>query len=346
MKRAILNASDTGAAESTAHMLECAGYSVARPDDALLHQVRWEARCQGAFSVAEMVRDWGYSPVRVDRLASPDDVKTCDLFVDVKAHVNYAGIVGRWPHLAGKVLWLCLNGGNPCKRTDGLPWADPPCPVVTHNQWYARETILKSESPWGGSKYEECLAPWIDRAYTCYPPYRRLAERRRAGMTGPPVCLVHRVAHWGYGHLVEPFKALGVKFYGGGDGNERLLPHDEAMTQLHSSLCLVHVKNGDTVGYAVVEAMASGCPVVCTQHYIDETRLHELLVPGETCLTFDDGRDGGDAIGSLAAVLARLRDPTANRLIGEQGRARMTALQWEAGRDAAGWREWMRRNFK
>jgi hypothetical protein len=319
---AILNAADTGATESTAHMLESVGYSVARPGPELLHQIRWEARCQGAFSVEELVEKWGYSPARVPALASPEDVADAALFVDVKGHVNYGGIVARWPNLAGKALWLCLNGGDPLKRTDGLPWADPPCPVLTHNQWYDT----------------------VPRAYVCYPPYRRMGERRREGIDGPPLCLVHNVARWGYGRLVEPLKALGVKFYGGGDGNDELTPHDRAMERLHSARCLVHVKEGDTVGYAVVEAMAAGVPVVCARRYVEETRLQALLEPGVTCLTWDDG---GDEVGALAAILERLRDPVANQSVGAAGRARLDRLQWDEAipADRNGFAGFMCRNF-
>jgi hypothetical protein len=341
MKKAILNIADVGALESTSHMLESVGYVVSRPGPELLEEIRWQARCEGVYSVEELVEDWGYAQPSVNALASPGDVKSCDLFVDVKAHVNYPRIVEYWPCLKGKVLWCCLNGGDPLKRTDGLPWVNPPCPVLTNNQWYTQTHRIGSQDC-DHPLYAKALpVPWIGRAYACYPPYQRLEQRKRICASGPPICLVHNVGKWGYGNLVEPLKALGVRFYGIGDGNECVIPHTEAMLRLEQAVCMVHLKIGDTVGYATVEAMAASVPLVVTQQYIDETRLYRLLEPERTCLTFDPE----NAVETLSAVLDRLQNPVENQEIGGRGRLQLEEVQWNAYRDGPGFEDFLRRNF-
>ena len=311
MKRAILNIADTGALESTAHMLERIGYVCMRPGNELLHELR-QANLANVLSIDDLVKDWGYARPCGPMPAFREDMQSCDLFVDTKAHTNYPKIVARWPNLAGKVLWCCLNGGDPTKRTDGEPWADPPCPVLTNNQWY--------EGP---------------RFYTCYPLYVRFDERKRSGIDGPPVCLVHNVERWGHGELVKPLQDEGVMFYGV-NSPHCMLPHAQAMHELEQATCMVHLKCGDTVGYAVVEALAAKVPVLCTTRYIEETRLGALLEPGKTCLAFHDAP-------SFRTAMVRVRNAAENDRIGCWGRERLRDLMW---RDADGFATFMGRNFK
>lgn len=370
-KIAIVNIADTGALETTTLMLQAVGYDCYRPDPQLLHAIRWEAQCEGCYSVEELVKDWGYDPPFLNALASLDMVDRCDLFVDVKAHVNYPRLVKRWKNLEGKVLWCCLNGGDPLKRTkyNGLEkvqdtsWSNPPCPVLTNNMWYKDQSTIcqhcvgrEPGTPDAYKMQHPCRlcngkrsipAPWAGRAYAYYPLYARLNDRNRSGIDGPPICLVHNVAGWGYGHLVEQFRALGGKCYGGGSAPDGLIPHRKVMELLSSARCMVHLKIGDTVGYAVVEAMASAVPVVCTQHYIDETRLHDLLEPYKTCVTFPDfGRTSFGLV--MLAVFERLGDPTENAKVGEAGRDRLRQVMWNPHNKEHldGWEDFLARNFK
>jgi hypothetical protein len=359
-KNAILNIADTGALESTAMMLTAAGYKCYRPGPVLLAKIR-QASATPVFSVEDLHDDFGYDWPRVNDLADLGDMASCDLFVDVKAHVNYPHLVRRWPNLAGRVLWCCLNGGDPLKRKDGLPWADPPCPVLTNNQWYnclnrcigcGAMSDLEMEEPHKSSpasRYKDCQwpvedVPWAGRAYACYPPYARLADRKRAGMDGPPVCLVHNVNGWGYGHLVETFRALGGKCYGVGcpDG---MLPYPNAMEELSHAVCVVYLKVGDTVGYATVEALASEVPFVCTSFYISETRLGQLVEPDRTCCVFDPHSQAKAQL-DLEAILRHLSNPDVNRRVGQAGRQRLLEVMWNADRDLAGFKGFLERNFK
>lgn len=307
MKTAIVNIADTGALESTVHMLEAVGYECSRPDPELIRILR-NADLEGVYSVQELSESWGYPEPIVSRLAKPADMDKADLFVDLKAHVNYPRIVKQWPSLANKVLWRCINGGDPTKRKDGLPWAEPPCPVLTDNQWY--EGYL--------------------RAYTHFPPYQRLYSRYRAiYVTGPPICLVHNVLRWGYGDIVEPLQRLGVKFYGGNcpDG---LLQYLVAMNQLSSSISMVHVKVGDSVGFATLEAMASACPILVSRFYIAETKLHKLFSHGATCITFDRPT----AVEEVKSALHVLADPDYNTKLGLAGKNRLLEIMWNKDKPA------------
>ncbi len=315
MKLAILNAADTGATESTAFMLEQAGYEVRLPTEELLAELR-RVGLENVLSVPDLVRDWGYAEPRVPRTAGVTDMHLADLFVDTKAHVNHERVVKVWQNLKNKVLWLCLNGGDPMKRTDGLPWADPPCPVLTHNQWYKNRP----------------------GACVCFPPYRRSGEVLPTKPVDSPICLVHNVARWGYGGSLPRLRMKGVRFYGGGDGNECLLPHAKVLQTLASSQYLLHLKKGDTVGYAMVEAMDLLVPFVCTQEYVRECRLEELLVPGKTCLTFDP--ENPDSLEEVNRSLANART-----ILALDARNRYRELAWQADRDLAGFLEFLGRHF-
>lgn len=315
MKKAILNIADTGALESTAHMLESIGYECRRPDNKLIGEIR-NAGLEGVYSIEELVQKWGYDYPNVTALATCLDMENIDLFVDVKAHTNYERIVGKWPNLRDRVLWCCLNGGDPTKRKDGLPWSDPPCPTLTNNQWYVS----------------------IPDSYVCYPPYIHYKDSLRMGHDGPPLCLVHNVMRWGYGGIVESLSKIGVKFYGGGDDTPNgLLTHKKSIELLEKALCMVYCKVGDTVGYAVLEAMSIGCPLVCTEHYIQETRQHWLLEPNVTCLTFNPQ----DPVKSVQKILTRLSEGEENAKLGEVARKRLGKLMWNKERDGEDFKEFM-----
>ncbi len=314
MKRAIINLADTGACESTAYMLEQVGYEVRRPDPALITELR-HFGLENVLDSESMQKDWGYDTPRVPATAAPADMFHADLFIDTKGHTNYGKIIANWPNLMSRVLWCCLNGGDPHKRKEP-EWAKPPCPVLTNNQW--------------------CYG--IQDFYTCFPPYRRMAERVRRDITGPAICLIHNAERWGYGAIVPILREhCGVRFYGT-NSPDGLLQHQQAMQQLSSAPFMLHAKIGDTMAYAVVEAIASLVPIVCTQFYIDECRLGELLEPGVTCLTFDPL----DAVESVTRIKVKLYDKDYNLRLARAALARYADLQWK---DVEGFAKFMERNF-
>jgi hypothetical protein len=361
-KTAVIQCPDTSPVESLVVMLRAAGYRCLHTSRALLATLK-DVGCDVVIpgGVAELVRGMGYDwPFPDDESAlaeaTPRDMERCDLYVDIKAQKNYAALCRRWPRLEGRVLWYRINGGRPehVIKPSGEDCGDevnPPCPVLTPNQWYAERSGL----PELGDPYPG----WAGRAYACWPPFVRIGEyypkRGRSIEAGhtpqPPVCLIHAVGNWGYGALVEAARGLGVHCYGD-RSPDGLVKHHDIPNLLANSLCLVHLKSNDAPGYALLEALAAACPVVCTRRLIWRCRMGDLLIPGETCLVFDrethDGltpADVAECTRELAGHLERLRDRAENLRIGLAGRERLKAVQWDIDRDGPGLREWMARMF-
>jgi phosphatidyl-myo-inositol alpha-mannosyltransferase len=75
---------------------------------------------------------------------------------------------------------------------------------------------------------------------------------------------------------------------------------------------------GESFGIVLIEAMAAGCAVVCSdlEAFRDVVGSHALLVPV------------GDPDRLAEAVVALLEDPTASRAMGESGRASVARFDW------------------
>lgn len=359
MKTALVNCADSGPIESLVVMLKAAGYRVTVPDAPTVAELR---RLGGLVLTNEqLVRTMGYEP----HLPLPQGtVEGADLYVDVKAHQTYHRLVERWPSLQGKVLWYRINGGKPehvvrrCKNCsikqqyaqtynvrcpdceDCGDEVNPQCPVLTPNQWYS-DGQTKANSSWS--------------FYACWPPFHRYADYSspRGARYGPPVCLIHNAEGWGYQRLIPEARKLGVRVFGRGSP-DGLLDHRAVPELLRTALAYVHLKSSDAPGYALYEALAAGCPVVCTRRLIWRCRMQELLVPGETCLVFDrethDGLTDEDVTNcthEVETALTRLAFRDYNETIGLAGRDRLRKVMWSPDRaeDVDSFREFMRRNF-
>jgi hypothetical protein len=202
--------------------------------------------------------------------------------------------------------------------------------------------------------------PWAGRAYACWPPFVRADEyypahgRPAGGAFDAPVCLVHSAAGWGYGRLFDGVRGMGVRVLGAGSP-DGLVPHRDVPAMLSRCLAMVHMKSSDAPGYALLESLAAGCPVVCSRRLIWRNFMGDLLEPGVTCLVFDrethEGLTDADVAGCTAEVrdhLERLRDPQENARIGQAGRERLKAVTWSEGRagDVESLRAFMARNFE
>lgn len=373
---AVCQVADAGPLESLVQMLSTAGYDCVIPDDPLRAELQ---RTYGnnaglVLSPRELTRGMGYDPVDVPE-GSIQSMEVCDLFVDIKAHQVYPALVRRWPRLAGKVLWYRINGGEPehtvNARGDHGDEVCPPCPVLTPNQWYGEvDDRLRSRVeplPGGGFtgprvernvRYRGVPELTRQRSFCCWPPFARINEydpgQRPAdsGRYGPPICLIHNVKGWGYHDLIDPLRKLGVKVYGRGSP-DGLLTHRDAKEMLKTSLCVVHLKSSDAPGYALYEALAAGCPVVCTGRLIWRCHMEALLEPGVTCLTFDrrQSHDGLTAdqvrqdTDDVAYYLKALADPRFNRLIGNGGRQRLDRVMWGGPAGEVRFRAWMGQMF-
>lgn len=353
MRRALLQVADTGPLESLVVMLRAVGYECYLPSD----ELRSELRELGGLVLAprDLQRGMGYE--KPMELPEADSVRGVDLFVDVKAHQTHDRLVREYPNLEKRVLWYRINGGRPEVVPGCGDEVDPPCPVLTPNQWYklaGEPTWSREEYTWIGSNVP---TPWRKglregRFYVCWPPFRRfhLYGPREQPRTAP-ICLVHNVNGWGYGALVPSVRDLGVKVYGD-RSPDGLLHHATARHLLKSALAYVHLKSNDAPGYALYEALASACPVVCTRRLVWRCRMHELLAADDTCLVFDrethDGLSAEDVENCTTEVarhLDRLADSAESLRIGNAGQSRLRKLMWDEKRDAQSFADFLARNF-
>ncbi len=379
-KKAILQVADTGPLESLVVMLNSVGYSCFLPEERLRARLR-AIGCDTVLDIKGLIDNWGYEKPFPLPEASVDDMKLCDLYVDVKGHRNGPLIWKEWPNLEHKTLWYRINGSKPehVIRADGFDCGDevnPPCPVITPNQWYKYAPSTNNEGKLEYSAHSNThkidTGHWGGRSYAFWPPFVQFMEysshrvdpsaryttaNRDNGSKYSkyehPICLIHNLAGWGYGALVEPFHALGIKMHGtrSPDG---LLQHKEIPVRLSKALAMVHLKSNDAPGYALYEALAAACPIICTRRLIWRCKMQDLLIPDETCLVFDrethdtlSQQDVLDCTKEVSEHLQKLSDPSFNRIIGEAGRARLKEVMWNQcnTQDVDSLRQFMIRNF-
>lgn len=375
IKLAILQVADAGPLESLVDMLGAIGIPSATcsPD---LQRVLRDLGCDTVLDHRDLTRQLGYdAPMPLPEAGIADMSRNDVLYVDVKAHRNAPKVWARWPHLEKRTLWYRINGGKPEHvvnvRGDMGDEVNPPCPVLTPNQWYGHSHDSSAPCPrCGGSGGEprvelcqncdRCLGwgtepyPWMEaylacRFYACWPPFHRAGEYIRRGCSAPPVCLVH--GNWGYSSLFSGMAELGIKLYGQGQPNG-IIQHREVPALLSTAMAYVHLKSSDAPGYSLYEALAAGCPIICTRRLIWKCRMESLLEPGVTCLTFDrEGHQGltdEDVHACIEEVydhLEALKEPAYNRKIGEAGKERLKLVMWNANRDGDSLREFIAGNF-
>jgi len=355
MKTAILQCADTGPLESLVDMLSAVGYGCYLPNDEIKRELR-SLGCDNITDISGLVANWGYEQPMALPVAGIEMMDTCDLYVDVKGLRNGPLIWNRWPRLKDKTLWYRINGGKPehVIRADGFDCGDevnPPCPILTPNQWYRDDPDFVRALPTG---------LFNGRAYACWPPFHRINDHqlrdRLDPSTGhqysPPITLVHNLVGWGYGALMEPMRSLGIKLHGVG-APDGLIQHHDIPNLLANTLCMVHLKSSDAPGYSLYEALASACPVVCSRRLIWRNRMEQLLIPGETCLAFDrighQGITDEDVVNCVKEVGDAIRFlslPDYNKQIGQAGQAKLKSLLWPGDNGVQSFREYMTRHFK
>lgn len=279
-------------------MLQEVGHECALPSRALRDHLRSRG-FDTVLEIDDLVRNMGYE--RPMALPETDDLD--GILVDVKAHRNAKKLRKQ------KMLWYRINGGKPEHVPGRGDELNPPCPVITPNRWYDGHP----------------------GAYSCWPPFYRWSEyQRERSADGPPLCFVHNARGWGYAALFEVFREqFGLRIHGEGSP-DGLIPHREVPTLLSRARAYIHLKSSDAPGYALYEAMAAGCPVICTRRLIWKCKMQELLEPGKTCLVFD--RPTHDGI--TAEEIIECRNEVAEYLksniehIGAAGRKRLLELMW------------------
>lgn len=368
MNTAIINMADQGPTESLIIMLRAIGWNCTYPSAALRDSLR-RAGCDTVLEIRNLVDNWGYEPpIRLPESTEKMLVEGSCVLVDVKAHRNYSKIVAKWPAMRDQVLWMRINGGQPehVKLSTGFDCGDetnPPCPIITPNQWYKE----------GGL--------WTGKEYVMWPPFYRFDEyfdkngretmmqydsKELANSRGyvnyhtykdiywkPPVCLIHNLAGWGYGMMERHMKELAIMLYGRGSP-DGLANHSRIPEMLSRALAMVHLKSSDAPGYALYEAIAAKCPIICSRRLIWRNNMQELLIPNETCLVFDkETHDPLDE--SSARFLAKeikdnlkiLSNPKENIAFGERAYFRLKDIMWseENPKDKESLYTFMKRHF-
>jgi glycosyltransferase involved in cell wall biosynthesis len=97
---------------------------------------------------------------------------------------------------------------------------------------------------------------------------------------------------------------------------------DELASAFASADVFVMPSMTETLGFVVLEAMASGCPVVAAR----AGGIPDLIDHGENGHLYDPD-DTGDAIEAVAMLLAR---PSLHRFIGQQARKRAESSSWQS----------------
>lgn len=348
MKKAFLNCPDTGPLDSLVEMLGVAGYACYSADRPLLDLFA-RIGCPLTIHNDDLVRGMGYAPPsRKIPPVGPEGWKhfdrTKDIFVDLKAHRWYHRLVAHWPHLSGRVLWYRINGGEPEHVIKGgIDHGDevnPPCPVLTPNQWYRNHP----------------------KAYTCYPPFIQRGQFARVeqirgrivpGGYTPPVCLIHGAHGWGYGKLIDRLRTeIGLRVYGRGSP-DGLLHHREIPAVLGSTIAMVHLKSSDAPGYALYEALSAACPVIIPRRIVWRCRMQDLF-PSPYGLYFD--RETHDEMTDMEAdrcveeIKEHLNDlsaPPVNQHQGELGQLRLAHCLWSKDKadDISALHAFMSRHF-
>lgn len=223
------------------------------------------------------------SPDCLDKTATIEDLKSCDLYVTEK-HFFASWTLHKFKYLKDKILWFTINQGYPGCQLKGpqkkrkemykaLP-AQPTVPVLGANFRYSG----------------------FDNAYTCYPPLPPSIEKIiKAGSRNPnfeksPVGLLNSARSWGYKEIFPELNRMS-RIYGKGNpkGFIRL---DKAVKELHTSPCFIHPKSCDCPGYALLMALACGCPPVLPAQFVERSGFYNICINGKTCLAVDDPKIG------------------------------------------------------
>lgn len=359
---AVLQMADEPQIMSTAVMLRVAGYDRIMVCGPALRDQLKRAGCDTVLAVEQMVR-MGYDPLDSSiPEATPDDMKKADLFVEIKVR-NVPKITANWAHLKGRVLYWRVNGAQPEICPKGGDEVNLPCPIVTACLWYGLDRYRWGRNVSGQDQSnlehlagrtitEEQQRAWAaeihyhdteSNSYVFWPPYPRSAEydsitRSTLAPDAPPYCLAHSAPAWGFRPIVDDCVKLGIKVYGDRSPHGQI-SHREVARLTRYSKALVHLKSVDCPGWALYEALLSGCPVVTPRLLNSRMLAYDLLQHKVTCYEFgvpaelEYGRGSMDypkCLYDIQKALEDLSNPVINRKIGEAGRRRLNALMWSA----------------
>lgn len=346
--RVIIQAADTGPVESLMYMFNSLGIECLLPSERLLGIFR-SMKLSTIISRTTLEESWGYSPVQLPfRIAEESDLNRMDtILVDVKGHVNYKSLVKRYPKLANRILWYRINGGEPENVPGKGEELNPPCPIITPNQWYESFSKTRAYVFWpklvNSNNHLTHRDTQIESEILAskYAPYL------------PPISLVHNIEGWGFAKLIPDLESTGLKLYGV-RSRDGVISNIEARQRLKRSVAMIHLKSSDAPGYAIYEAIDNGCPIIVSRRLIWRNKMQKLLIPQITCLVFDretheelTPKDIESCTKEIKQGLSSLMSPITREILTKEASKVFNNIQWSSSdpENVRSLQEFLRFNF-
>lgn len=166
-----------------------------------------------------------------------------------------------------------------------------------------------------------------------WPPYIGPVDQTLRTSFNPfLITVIQNAAGWTDVGLLEKLRddsRTRLELYGGmSPAWSAVIPHASLTARMRSATALFHPKPTDTPGFALMEAILQGVPVIVTPGFMKNTEMSDVLVNGETAIIADPTFD------NVMNAFVPLSDPEVNRKIGNGARSRLsTACDWKANRE-------------
>jgi len=165
-----------------------------------------------------------------------------------------------------------------------------------------------------------------------WPPYYRMFDSSaRPDFDQFMITVIQNASGWTNVPLFEKLRdnpRTRLELYGGGPPDwSRVVPHPKMLARIRKACAMFHLKTTDTPGYAVMEAVLQGVPVILPPVFLRTTEMTNLFEDGKTCVLVPQVQETEQ---HLAEVFERLKDSSENRRIGLAARERLLEFSnWE-----------------